>query len=123
MYGFYAPAVLRIAAACVLFYLAYVHYKNAAQIGETQFPVFGKGMWIPWVAIVVEFVVGAGLFLGYHTQVAAILGALISLKHFVWRGNYKNFFILSRTTTFLLFVICLSLILTGAGALAFDLPL
>jgi uncharacterized membrane protein YphA (DoxX/SURF4 family) len=80
-------------------------------------------MWIIWLAVIVEAAVAAGLFFGYYTQIAALVGALTALKQIVWRGKYPSFFWLTRSAAFLLLIICLSLLLTGAGAFAFDIPL
>ncbi len=118
-----APTMLRVAAAIVFAYLAYRHFEHREDIAATRFPIIGRGAWIVWLAIVVELATAAALFFGYATQIAAIVGALGALKHIVWRGKFPNFFWLTRSAAFLLLVICLSLLLTGAGAFAFDLPL
>ena len=123
---FLAPmgtTLLRVAAGVTLLAAAWMHYDQRKELGTEKFIVIGSGTWIPLLASFVELVVGAALVLGTYTQVAAIVGALLSLKQFVWSRAYPNFFPLSRTASALLFVICLSLIVSGAGALAFDLPL
>lgn len=121
--GFFAPTLLRVAAAVLFFYYAYTHFHNKEALSRTRFPVFGAGAWIIWFSIVVEVAVAAGLLFGYGTQLAALLGALIGLKGMVWAGKFPTYFVLSRGASFLLLVICLSLMVTGAGALAMDLPL
>ncbi len=123
VYQLLAPTMLRIAVALVFAYLAYRHYQNRDKIAKTRFPVVGQGTWIVWVAIVVEAVTALALFFGYNTQYAAIVGILMALKQIVWRGKFPNFFWLARSAAFLLLVICISLLLMGAGAFAFDLPL
>jgi hypothetical protein len=120
---FFAPFILRVAVAVVLGYLAYKHFKNREKLADMRFPIVGSGMWIVWLAFVVEGLTALGLFVGSHTQYAAILGGLIALKQLVWGRKYPHFFMLSTGTAALVLVICLSLLLTGAGALAFDLPL
>ncbi|OGC83487.1 hypothetical protein A3D68_00960 [Candidatus Adlerbacteria bacterium RIFCSPHIGHO2_02_FULL_52_17] len=122
-YGFFAPTVLRVAAAFVFFYLAYYHFKHKEQTSHTRFPVVGGGVWIAWFAVVVEFAVAAALLLGWHTQIAAAFGFVVAFKHIFLHGKYPGFFVFSRSTSFLLLVICTSLLLSGAGALAQDLPL
>lgn len=122
-YSFFAPTILRVAAAIVFAYVAYRHFKNKDAIAHVRFPVVGSGAWIPWVAVIVEGAMALALFFGYYTQIAAIAGAVLGLKYFVWRGKYPEYFVLSRSTCTLLIAICLSLLTTGAGALAFDLPL
>lgn len=119
----FAPTGLRIAAALVLLYLAYYHYKRRGTLGHERFIVVGAGAWIPWLAALIELAAGVGLFVGYLTQWAAIVGALLALKNFVWTRRYPDFFPLSRWTSFLLLIICLSLLVTGAGLFAFDVPM
>ena len=123
MLGFFAPTLLRFAAALVFAYLAYRHFENRAKASRIVFPLVGSGSWIVWFAILSEVAVAAALFAGYYTQIAALVGMVIALKHIVWRGKYPGFFWITRSAAFLLFVICLSLLASGAGALAFDLPL
>jgi uncharacterized membrane protein YphA (DoxX/SURF4 family) len=122
--SFFAPTLLRITVACVFFYIAYVHAQRREEIGKTHFVIVGAmGTWVAWVMAVLEAAVGVGLFFGYWTQIAALVGLLLCLKGFVWTKKYPRVFFLCRIEYILLFVICLSLLITGAGAFAFDLPL
>jgi len=122
-FGILAPTLLRVAAALVFVYLAYHHYKDRNDRAARAFPILGDAMWVVWAAVVIEVATAAGLFFGYYTQYAALVGAAIALKQLVWSGSYQRFFILPRSTAILLLVIALSLLVTGAGAFAFDLPL
>lgn len=122
-FGFFAPTLLRFAAAFVFMYVAYMQLKHKDSLSHITMPLVGKSMWIVWVAIAVESITAAGLFFGYYAQCAAILGIAVAVKQIYWRNTYPTFFILPRTTSALLVVMLVSLLLTGAGALAFDLPL
>lgn len=121
--SYFAPTLLRVVAGLVIAALAYHHFKNKETLSSVRFPVVGSGAWIIWLSVVIEVLVAAGLLFGYGTQVAALLGALVALKSIVWSGRYPHYFIFSRMAAFLLLGICLSLMVTGAGALAMDLPL
>jgi hypothetical protein len=67
----------------------------------------------------VEAIVAAGLLVGAWTQAFALVaGVLVSVGLL-----YPKVAISNRTAALLALVMCLSLIVTGAGALAFDLPL
>lgn len=123
MYGFFAPTALRVAAACVFAYLAYRHFKHKKEIARTRFPFVGEGGWIAWALVLVEGIVALGLLLGYHTQVNALIGIVVMAKHLFWSKKYPSVFMLSTSTVLLLIVILVSLVVSGAGALAFDLPL
>ena len=123
-YGIYAPTLLRIAAACIVFYISWRVFQEAKTIAGISFPLVGKTKpWIQQLAALITALVGIALFVGYSTQVAAILAILISLKLTYFRKKLESVILLPCSTYVLLSIICLSLLLTGAGALAFDLPL
>ena len=119
-----AATILRIAAAFAFFYIAQRVRAMRGEIMAAQLPLVGHASgWMIWISSVVTFLTGLALLAGYYTQAVAILGALIALKHL--GGTYWFPFImpLSRGTYALLFIICISLIVTGAGAFALDMPL
>jgi uncharacterized membrane protein YphA (DoxX/SURF4 family) len=124
MYGFFAPTLLRIAAAMALFYIAYSIMTNRDKLAELKVPIIGH--YRPWMAIIsgaVTTLVALSLFVGYLTQIGAILGAVIGLKQAIFAKRYASATPLSRGANLLLMAICLSLLVSGAGALAQDLPL
>ncbi len=123
---FLAPlsaTLLRIAAGVAFLLMAWVHLQKRDELGQIDFPIVGRGTWIPTLASIVELAIAAGLIFGIYTQAFALLGTLRALKSFVWKRRYGAMIPLSRTASALLFVICLSLVFTGAGVFAFDLPL
>ncbi len=122
-YGFFAPTLLRFVAAVVFVWIAYYQWRHRDELAKLRFPLIGSGAWIVWVTIILEVITAAGLLFGYQAQYVAILGALFGLKYFVWGPHYQSIFPLSRVASAMLFVICLSLLLSGAGAWAFDLRL
>lgn len=122
-YSFFGPTLLRVAAAVVFAYLAYRHWERRNEIAHVSFPIVGRGMWIVWLAVIIEALVAGALLFGYYTQIAALIGAIGAAKQWIWRGKYPAYFWLTRSASFLLFIICLSLLLTGAGKIAFDVHL
>ena len=127
-YSFFAPTLLRVAAAGVMFALAYKYYRTRGALAHARFPVIGvAGAWVVWWIIALTGALGAALLVGYYTQIAALVGLAGGLKYTVYRKFYPDLvsvrFPLSQGTLVLFCVICLSLLLTGAGALALDLPL
>jgi len=118
-----APTLIRFGAGVVLLLLAWDHFERRNELAGERYLVVGGGMWIPVITAIVECGIALALLFGAYTQVAAILAAAAALKQFVWHYQYPRFFTLSRTSSALLFVMALSLIFTGAGAFAFDLPL
>lgn len=122
-YGIFAPTLLRVAAALVFAAVAYTQWQRRHELAKTHFMFGLQGAWLVWIAIILGTLVGAGLFFGYGTQWAALVGALLSIKGIVWAKRYPRFFPICRAEYVLVLIICLSLLLTGAGTLAFDLPL
>ena len=128
VFSFFAPTLLRIGAAGVLFYLAYFYIVHQEEIGRSPLPLIGAvGPRIAWLMAIGSGLIGPGFFFGYYTQIMALLGMVGMVKYAVYRRFYPHLmavrFPLSRSTMLLFFIICLSLLISGAGAMAYDLPL
>ncbi len=125
VYGFFAPTILRIAAAFIFLYVAYMQAQHREIMAKIPFPVVGNslGMGVVWFAVAVELALSAALVIGYSTQAAAIIGMIAAAKYFFFGRRWPTFAPISRGTAILLFVILASLLLSGAGGLAYDLPL
>ena len=121
--GFFAPMLLRVAVACLFFCAAYAAHKNRAAVARLRFPVIGTASWAGNFTALVYAVIGLMLFFGGYTQIAAIAGAVAAFKAIVLGKNFDALFPYSRSTYVFVLIICLSLIISGAGALALDLPL
>ncbi len=121
--GFFAPTMLRIAVACVFFCAAYAVQKHRHTIAHLKLPIIGALSWVGSFTAFAYAIIGLLLFTGSYTQVAAIIGALAAAKGWVLHTNYEELFPYSKSTYVLVFIICLSLVISGAGAMAFDLPL
>ena len=123
-YGFFAPTLLRLVAASVILFIAWDVWRGARQLAAISFPIVGKTKpWLLQLASGITLLVGLALAFGYDTQWAAILGLLIGLKLMYFRKKVGAVITLEASTYLLLIAICCSLLLSGAGALAFDLPL
>lgn len=115
--GFFAPTLLRVVVAGCLFYLAYQQWQRRKEITKARSKFF------PLVSVIFNKLVGLALLLGYFTQIAAIL-AIIGFITGLWMNRrHSKIVILPNSTVILLIVMCLSLLVTGAGALAMDIPL
>ena len=124
VYGFFVPTLLRITAGIVLGTIAYRLTKERDLIAKTSLPIIGKpAWWIIWISATFTSVVGLLLIVGYYTQLAAIAGVIVSLKHGSLSSRLATILPLPRSAYVLLGIICFSLLFSGAGALAFDLPL
>ena len=123
IYSFFAPTILRVGVAIVFLYGAYVQYSRIEELSHLELPVFGRAPWAIWLSILAHVAIGLMLLLGYYTQIAAILGLLGGIKGVVYAKKYPRLFPLCRLEYGFVILICFSLLLSGAGAFAYDLPL
>jgi uncharacterized membrane protein YphA (DoxX/SURF4 family) len=123
-YGFFAPMVLRILVAASFFYIAYAQTTRRKEISQTGFPFIGKpDPTLVIISAICIFLTGVALFLGWHTQIAALVGIVICLKHAAFAKKYPRAIPLCRLEYIYMLVILLTLLISGAGALAMDVPL
>jgi hypothetical protein len=122
--GIFATTMVRIAAGLAFCYAAYRILITKRAIADTRLPLIGHTPeWMIMLSALITLGTGILLFVGMWTQGAAIVGMLIALKHGLGARRYEAIVPLSLGTYALLFVICLSLLVSGAGAFAVDLPL
>lgn len=109
-FGFFAPLFLRVVASLYLIYLGKKRLNKQYK----------------WTSVL-YFISGLAIFLGVYTQIAVILGVLMFKFDFYFEHwtNRKNIPLNPEMffTYFMAVLILLSLIVTGPGAFAFDLPL
>jgi len=72
---------------------------------------------------ILEMLVGILLVIGYMTQFAAFISFLILGKRLIGKIRHKALFTNGVNYYFILFIISIALLFTGAGYIAFDLPL
>jgi uncharacterized membrane protein YphA (DoxX/SURF4 family) len=121
--SFFAPTLLRIAAGGLFAYVAWQHYEKRAELAQISYPLVGSGaLWV-WLSILWLSATAAMLILGIYTQIAALMAMVAALKFFQWSSRFPELTVLSWPSRMLLFVICLTLLITGAGAYAVDIPL
>ena len=102
----FSASLIRLAVAAVFMYTAWVHW-NRQDLRLAR----GKS--------IVEGLCAIALVLGYYVQAAAIVSLVISI---MWVASPIRR-PLPFSAILLTMVMCLSLLVTGAGLLAFDLPL
>ncbi|HWP61185.1 MAG TPA: hypothetical protein VN495_01140 [Candidatus Paceibacterota bacterium] len=124
---FLAPmgtSLLRIVAGLTIIYIAWVFYNERNTVSRMRLPFIGTCP--PWLCLfgsVAYFVIGGLLVIGLWTQVAALLGVIVALKSSIYAHRYEKIIPLPLSANLLLLAICLSLVVSGAGLFAFDLPL
>lgn len=124
-YSLLAPFILRLVAGVTFIDLGFFVLKSEKIRWLNSF----KALRIPRAEMAVkifgylEIITGAMLVMGLYTQIAALILTIITF--FEAYIEYKEPVILKRNLIFyiLLLTICLSLLFSGAGAFAMDLPL
>ena len=100
-----ATTLIRITVATVFALAAWKHFAD----NETREKAVS----------VLEGIVATALAVGFYTQIAAIVGTLVACA-WLYAPTLRP---LPKSTVLLILVMCITLVVTGAGAFAFDLPL
>jgi uncharacterized membrane protein YphA (DoxX/SURF4 family) len=121
-----APFILRTAVGIIFLLIGYSHLTKERREGiasDLRLKWGATGTFFIWVIGIAEILSGLSLILGLLTQIGALVGGIISIKLLWLRKTYTKIAPHSSAFYTLLFIVCLSLLFTGAGAFAFDLPL
>ena len=120
-----APALMRVVAGFIFINLGAVKFRGER---ERWIASFGSLRLTPpavWVGVlaIIEIIGGFMLLAGFFTQIAALIFSVITLVELLI--EYRTPPVLPRTLPFylLLFAVSLSLLFSGAGLFAVDLPL
>jgi putative oxidoreductase len=124
-YSFVAPTILRAVVGLIFLDLGLLKFKGERERWIASFEALHlkpSGFLVQLLGVI-ELVGGLFIFIGLYTQVSAIvLGVFTTLEMY---AEYKDALLLKRNFTFYLLILAIlvSLIFTGAGAYAFDIPL
>jgi uncharacterized membrane protein YphA (DoxX/SURF4 family) len=83
--------------------------------------VFGRN--IVWYYIAAEVIIGVMLIIGLYTQIAALLALIGAIKLIYFRNRFPSLSEKPVAYHLLVIAVSASLMLSGAGAIAVDLPL
>lgn len=124
MYSFFVPLLLRVTVSVYFVYIAQSMIRNRKNIEATRLPLVGKPKeWMVYASAVVTLLIAFLLFVGMKTQWGAIFAIIICLKQAFILKRFPSLRPFTTATYVLLAVVSFALLISGAGALAFDLPL
>lgn len=106
-----SPLIIRVVLGVVMFYWGYKGLRDKSTSGTKKLGNAG------------EAIIGILLVIGLWTQAAAGIAAIGLIVCIVGKIKSKAFLTDGVNYTLLLLVLALSLLVTGAGAFSFDLPL
>jgi uncharacterized membrane protein YphA (DoxX/SURF4 family) len=125
-YSFVAPTMLRIVLGFVILNLgiAKLKYERAVWLRSFQIMLFKK--FAPFAVSFlgkIQIILGIMFIIGLYTQLAALITTIISFGEL--SIEYFQEDIIKRSLVFylLIFTIALSILFTGAGLFALDIPL
>lgn len=123
-----AHALLRLFVGLALVYLGVRHYGRdramLVQTISTNFPSFSKmARFMAFKLAVIEVIIGCMFVAGFYTQIAALAAIILSLKMLVFRKSFSYPLVPQSLFWFLVIGVSISLFITGAGILAFDIPI
>jgi uncharacterized membrane protein YphA (DoxX/SURF4 family) len=124
-YGLLAPFILRLVLGYLFINLGYLKLtseKNRWLISLETLRLKPAILFVKIFALI-EIAGGVMLVLGAYTQIAALVLALLTFAELY--VEYKEESLLKRNLVFylLIFAISISLLFSGAGFFAFDLPI
>lgn len=125
VYSLFAPFILRLGLGFVFIRfggLALSSDRHRLISALQSFRLNPSGFFVTLIGII-ELAVGLSLILGLYIQIGALIAGLISLKLIIAKLMGKPFGTEGALFDFLLLTISISLMFSGAGFLAFDLPL
>ena len=124
-YSILAPLFLRLVLGLIFIDLGFLKFRSEKQRWITSFEALYLRPADLFVAVygIIQIAGGLLLLIGLWTQMAALAFAILTGIELGIELSMRE--VLKRDITFylLLFVISISLLLTGAGAYAFDIPL
>ena len=124
-FGLLSPFLIRIVLGLIVIDLGFVSLKTEKKewlrvISLTKIP---NPKYVLKAFSYLQMIAGFFVFIGLYTQIAALVLILLTfIETFI---EYKESSLLRRDLGFylMMFVMSASLLLSGAGAFAFDLPL
>ena len=124
-YSLLGPFILRVVLGLIFIDLGALIFRSEKKRWIASFETIGlrpADFFVPLYALI-QIIGGIMLLVGFWTQIAALVFVIITGIELYIEWSARD--ILKRDFVFyiLLFVISLSLLLTGAGAYAFDIPL
>lgn len=120
----FAYFILRVWVGGILFYLGVQHIKSYRELVATTTWLLLPKYKLPIVLLIAsEFILSIMLLAGAYTQLVVLGIFMLSVKMILWRGRFSHSSVPDRWFYFLLLGCCLSIFITGAGAIAFDLPI
>jgi uncharacterized membrane protein YphA (DoxX/SURF4 family) len=125
-YNLAAPVIIRLGLGLLLIGFSYREFTRDKEklVAFFRYLHFTSTQSFAWLFAAIEILIGVLLIVGFGTQLIALIAMAIILVE--WFKNYRANKLETKKLFWFYIVIllsCFSLLLTGAGFLALDLPL
>ena len=124
-YQLVAPLILRLTLGAIFVDFGWAKLGRQKTEKVAFFETIGlkPGITYVWLIALIEIATGLLLIAGFLTQIVALIAGIIMIISIVLKKKYPTSFESSSCFLIVCMVIALSLLLTGPGFFAFDLPL
>lgn len=120
-----APTLIRVAVAVFFISFGWNKLTREREHKATFFESIGlkpAGVYVTLLGIL-QIVAGVCLVVGIFTQIFAVICATIMLVSYIIKKRHPEMLFTTSSVYALLFIMSLSLVFSGAGLIAIDLPL
>lgn len=124
-FGILAPAFIRVAVGVFFISFGWNKLTKEKEHKATFFEAIGlrpAGTYVTFLGML-QIIAGICLIVGAFTQIAALITAVIALVSYIIKKRHPQMLSNPTSVYALLFIMALSLVFTGAGLPAIDLPL
>lgn len=124
-YALLAPFILRVVLGLIFLDLGVLKFRSERKRWISSFEALGlrpADLFVPLYGLI-QIIGGLLLLIGLWTQAAALAFVITTLIELYVEWSAKDILKRDLVFYFLLFVISVSILLTGAGAYALDMPL
>lgn len=120
----FAYFILRLFVGGIVLYFGITHLKHRKELSTLlSIPFWPFPTLNTTLLITTEIVIAISLILGAYTQLGALLLITLCIKMLFFKKKWQHHSLPSGSTCVLLLGCAISLFITGAGVLAFDLPI
>lgn len=120
----FSATLIRLAVGIAFIGIAWRMNADAHEMARIRLPIIGQpSTSLMYLAGGIIGIVGLALVVGIYTQLMALFGVGITLVRLALGRRYDAVCPLVYSTQAFLLIMCLSLLVTGPGPIAFDLPL
>lgn len=124
-YSLFAPMILRISLGIILIGIGITSIFEKRELFKAYFisQKFPYANIVVWIFGIAEIISGVFLIIGLSTQIVAIIAVFLLLNIYSFESRDDRLLPYTPSTYLILSIVALSLLFSGAGFFAIDLPL